>query len=112
MWWLLIVLILQWNARSLIANGQDFKKFVLSRKERPDIICVQETWLKPRLDFILYGYVAVRRDRGEGGGGGCVTFIKQGISYRIIEVGGEQEYVVVKVWIKEKVVVIVNFYNP
>lgn len=26
----------------------------------------------------MYGYVAIRRDRRDGGGGGCVTFIKQG----------------------------------
>lgn len=31
-------LILQWNARSLLTNGQDSKKCIDSRKERPDVI--------------------------------------------------------------------------
>lgn len=63
---ILIMLILQWNARSLLANGQDFKQFVGSRVEKPEIVCIQETWLRPQLDFVLYDYVAVRYDRREG----------------------------------------------
>lgn len=108
---ILIILILQWNARSLIANGQDFKQFIVSRGEKPDIVCVQESWLKPNLDFVLHGYVTVRRDRIEGAGGGCITFIKQGIPYRVLGIGREQEYVVVEMW-AGKEVTIVNYYNP
>jgi len=44
----------------------------------------------------------VRQDRTEGIGGGCVTFIKKGIPYRILGIGREQEYVVVKIWAKKK----------
>ena len=58
-----MVLILQWNARSMLANGQEFKQFIEDCENKPDIICIQETWLKPHLDFIIYGYVCVRRDR-------------------------------------------------
>ncbi len=76
---IIVMLLLQWNARSLIANGQDFKQFIASRREKPDIICVQESWLKPNLDFIIYGYVAIRQNRVNGGGGGCYICIK---SYR------------------------------
>ena len=57
---LIIMLLLQWNARSLVANGQDFKKCVASREEKPDLICIQESWLKPNLYFVIYGYVSVR----------------------------------------------------
>lgn len=95
---ILIMLILQWNARSLIANGQDFKQFIGTREEKPEVVCVQETWLKPNLDFVLSGYIAIRQDRREGGGGGCVTFVKQGIPYRVISLGNEQEYVGIEVW--------------
>lgn len=56
---LIMVILLQWNARSLLANGQEFKHFVNTLVEKPDIICVQETWLKPNLDFIIYGYLKV-----------------------------------------------------
>lgn len=77
------MLILQWNARSLIANGPEFKGFIDELEVQPDIICVQETWLKPTLDFVIRGYISIRRDREEGGGGGCGIFIKRGIQYQI-----------------------------
>ena len=32
--------ILQWNARSLVANGQEFKTFVDAFKEKTGYICV------------------------------------------------------------------------
>ena len=55
--------ILQWNARSLIANGQELKHFIEEIDVKPNIICIQETWLKPSLEFIIHGYTAVRKDR-------------------------------------------------
>ncbi len=94
----MVITILQWNARSLIANGQEFKKCITSQENSPDIICVQETWLKPQLNFIFYGYISIRRDRSKGNGGGAATFIKQGIGYRSVKVDGEQEVVVVEIW--------------
>ena len=43
-WWIIMVIsILQWNARSLIANGQELKKFISDLQDKPSIICVQET---------------------------------------------------------------------
>lgn len=95
---LIMVILLQWNARSLLANGQEFKHFVNTLAEKPDIICVQETWLKPNLDFIIYGYLGIRKDRVLGKGGWCATFIKQGIPYRQLGLGDEEEYVVVEIW--------------
>ena len=96
----------------MFANGQEFKQFIEDCTNKPDIICVQETWFKPHLDFILYGYVCIRRDRLEEVGGGCATFIKEGIPYRILGKGREEEYVVVEVWLVGGPVVIINFYNP
>ncbi len=45
-------------------------------KEKPDVICIQESWLNSRLDFVLKGYVSVRRDRDDGKGG-VVLLIKK-----------------------------------
>lgn len=60
-WILLMVLILlQSNARSLIANGQEFKKYVDNLGEKPNVMHLQEPWLKPLMDFIIKGYEAVR----------------------------------------------------
>lgn len=106
------ILILQWNARSLIANGQDFKKFVVSRKRVPDIVCVQETWLKPHLSFTLSGYVVIRRDREQGNGGGVATFIREGIGFKVNHLSREFESLVVEVWGTSGKFKIINMYNP
>lgn len=58
--------------RSLISNGQKLKGFIKDFKKKPEIICVQETWLKPGLEFVMKGYDSIRRDSREGRGGGCL----------------------------------------
>ena len=112
MWGLIMAFaILQWNARSLIANGQEFKHFIANCDVSPDIICVQETWLKPQLHFQISGYEAIRKDRNKGNGGGVATFIKKGIGFRKVE-DNEYEAVVVEVWEGNQSIRIINFYNP
>lgn len=91
------MIVLQWNARNLIANGQEFKGLVEKCKEKPDIICVQESWLKPNLDFVIKGYDGVRKDRKEGNGGGCVPFVKRGVQYRVVAIGKQLEYIVLEI---------------
>lgn len=46
-----MVLVLQWNARSLVVNGQEFKNFIERLPVAPDVVCIQETWLTPKLDY-------------------------------------------------------------
>ena len=74
------------------------------------------TWLgsarslqNPSLDFVINEYLMIRKDRDKGGGGGCATFIRQGIPSRVLERGVEQEYLVI--WIKGEEIVIMNYYN-
>lgn len=86
---------MQWNAKSLVANGQELKKFLDELEEKPEIICIEETWLKPRLDFVISGYKCERKDRETKSGGGCATFIKNGIQYRRIEIKTELECVAI-----------------
>lgn len=86
------MIILQWNARSLLSNGQEFKKFVEDMIVKPDVICIQETWFQPRFDFVLFDYIIVRRDRVGGIGGGCATFVRQGLPYKVLGIGQVQEY--------------------
>lgn len=115
MMWMIVELImffiLQWNARSLIANGQELKRFVAAFKDRPALICVQETWLKPTLSFVLPGYVCLRKDRNVVGGG-CAVFIREEIQHRRINVKTDLECVAVEVWSVSGRFTLINFYNP
>lgn len=104
--------LLQWNARSLIGNGQEFKRFVTSSDVDFDILCVQETWLKPSLDFVLPGYVSIRKDRSNRQGGGCVTFIKIGVEYSSLEIDSNLEIIATEVWSTTGRITVLNFYNP
>lgn len=73
---------------------------------------MQETWLRPHLDFILHGYVAVCMNRESGTRGGVAMFIQQGIGYRIIKISKDSEAIVVEVWMRKTTIWIVNYYNP
>lgn len=106
------IIILQWNARSIIANGQEFKKFINDLPTLPDIICVQETWLKPQLNFVRPGYKTIVEDRIVTSAGGCATFVKNGVAYREIIIDTQIECVIIEVWMDIGKVKIVNFYNP
>lgn len=37
----MVLFILQWNARSLIANGQELKSYIQNLTDKPDIICIR-----------------------------------------------------------------------
>lgn len=96
-WWIFMILtILQWNARSLIANGQEFKHFISNLQDKPNIIFIQETWLKPQWDFVIQGYTAIRNDWVNGKGGGVATFVLNGTRFSLMSVGKEHEAIVVK----------------
>lgn len=65
-----MVLLIQWNARSLVANGQELKSFIDEVVQKPDVICIQEAWLRPKLDFCDTGvcvYVSVEIEMKEVG---------------------------------------------
>jgi len=48
--------LLQWNAQSLRAHSNELRQFIATTGEKPHLICVQETWLQPRLEFRFPGY--------------------------------------------------------
>lgn len=84
---LLMILVLQWNARSRITNWQKLKRFVWASREQPQELCIQETWLKPHLNFVVPRYVSLRKDSTNSSGGECAVFIQEGIQYRRVRNG-------------------------
>lgn len=38
-----MMVVLQWNAPSLLANGQGLNNSIVDMPAKPDVICVQET---------------------------------------------------------------------
>ena len=107
--------ILQWNAQSIIAHGSELKHNVYNTPQKPDIICIQESWLKNRINYALDNYSIIRKDRiGERGGGVCI-FIKNNIAYKIKEnksVNINLEYNHIEFIINNKHFNLINIYNP
>ena len=102
--------IMQWNARSLIENGQEFKHMLAGLEEKTEIICIDETWLKPRLDFIIRDINVkgkIERIQQEGG---VQLSLEMGVG--IEEVITVLECVTTEVWTNQGKITIVNLDSP
>ena len=73
------------------------KKFIPDLTSKPDIICVQETWLKSPKKFWIPGYTFIRKDRVRGSGGGCGIFVKLGVSFEEIECAAKLESIIIRI---------------
>ena len=93
--------------RSLIKNFDELKIISDSLKEPPDIIALTETWLSPSdpLDFYcLQGFQKiVSKRRTIGKGGGVAVFLKEEISYSLIDYETDQECLILSIKEKNKV---------
>lgn len=81
----------------------------------PEVVCVQETWLRAQLDFMIPGFSYIRHDRpNDHNGGGFITFLKDGLAYREVPCQEDIECVIVEIYsAKEKRnIKLINFYNP
>ena len=88
------------------------EEFIEEAKVRPHVVCIQETWLRPHLDLILPGYESVRSYRIQSQGGGCATFVREGMAFRRISTLTEMECVVIEICKTDGNMVVVNFCNP
>lgn len=59
--------ILQWNIRSALSNYTD--AIMIANQEKPDIIMLNETWLKNKDSLRIKNYQTIRQDRQDGKGG-------------------------------------------
>lgn len=75
------MIILFWNIRSLISNRDTLMNII--RDHSPDVIGLNETWLKESIQFNIGGYCVVRGDRDDGKGG-IALLIKNSIAFNII----------------------------
>ena len=104
--------ILQWNARSIVANRSEFEYFLSQQATLPDIVCIQETFLnKNNTVFNIDGYTMERADRESGTRGGVATLIRSGLSYTRLRNPTSLEAVVVRVKLRSGNVTIVNVYH-
>src|SRR5206468_4272442 len=106
-------MIMQWNVRGLNARKNELRKFLENNVDRPDIICVQETFLKPNKPFVLDGYTVVRKDRLDAFAGGVATLIRNDLNFVAFDNLPENvECIGVEIILKNTRVTVINVYNP
>ena len=101
---------MQWNACSVRAHFNEFKHYLSSVQSAPDVICINESFLKPCHKFELLNYEVVRKDRIDSMGGGIITLIKSGIAFKVLETPESMECLAVEIKLKNKLFVVVNVY--
>ena len=105
--------IMQWNANGINARKNELNQYLATIDgDKPHIICVEETFLKPDKNFNLTGYDIFRKDRTDNIKGGVATFVKTSINAVQIETPINVESVGVKVIINKTEILIYNIYNP
>ena len=108
------ITILQWNCQSIRARVNELNIFIGKMEKVPDIIALQETWLKEGNNFSISGYNIVRLDRGRHQGEGVATLLREGISYtsQTIEQNEYESLLVTISSEKGSNITIINAYVP
>ena len=107
------VTILQWNAHSIVHKTSEFKRFIKMADPKPDIICVQETWLSNKWCFNIPGYMCIRKDRvTDTHGGGCLILVRNSLQVNLIPLDTTLEAQCVEINHSNGKINILNFYNP
>lgn len=89
--------ILQWNAQSLPAHGDELQHYLDSLTNAPSVICIQETWLTKEKDFDLSGYKEAARVDRETGYGGVAIFVRAEVPHRKITIKSPLECCAVEI---------------
>ena len=103
--------ILQWNACSLTSRRHELQQ-LLSTKQY-DIVCVQETFLKPGKKCCLAGYDCIRQDRTDSQRGGIAILIKNGINFtELRKPADDMECQAVSIKTSAGSITVINVYIP
>ena len=105
------LILAQWNAEGLKNKKPELQEFL--RREKVDIICIQETHLSEAHRFFVRGYETFRHDRKNQHKGGLVTLVRNTIPAAEVKRSEENigtEYLVVKIVTEKKEAFIHNVY--
>src|SRR5688572_4796057 len=79
--------VLQWNANGLRGHKDQLKNFLVNVPSPPDVVCIEETLLKPKRNPPkIDGYNVVRKDCTTNTKGGLVIYIKVGINFTLLDI--------------------------
>ena len=103
--------VLQWNANGIRSRTAEFRNYLSGNRNRPDVICLQETNLKSGQEWRLLGYNVVRCDSNSAKGGVAV-YINSEISYTVLKTVDSICNVGISIRSNGTDLNIINIYNP
>jgi len=101
--------LVHWNANELLCKHGEFRQHVANNAY--DIMCLQETFLKPAKRFSVPGYDVIRTDR-DSTKGGLLMLRKVGSKYMQLPSPQNVECQIVEVPTANGKLTIVNVYVP
>ena len=109
------IIITTWNCRSIYNKSSEFKVYL--NKEKPHIVCLQETWITDGYLPTFPGYNSFFKNRRGGRGGGLATLIRNDLL--VLEslephlpTDSKLEALEIKLKYHRKILQIINIYNP
>lgn len=104
--------IVSWNANSIKDKKMELQDFI--HNHRPDIVLLQETFLKSNDKFGMPNYITYRTDRDNGRGGGVAILTHKNLQHKRIENynAGAIENVAIEIKVRENIWKIASVYIP
>src|ERR1043165_5754420 len=110
------IIIAHWNIRGIRANLYQLKNYLNQSKHLPDIICLQETFLKEKNQTPAFdNYNVIRKDNNKHSRGGLATMIKTGISFTLLDIDQIKNFEILGIKIKTEnghLDIINTYINP
>ena len=104
--------LMQWNIRSF--NAQRIHLIDAIDNKHPDIICLQETLLKPNKQVRLPSFQnpPCRKDRVDGGRGGVMIYVQPNIPYSDVTIDTTLEACAIQAYFDQKTITVCSLYLP
>ena len=83
-----MVVICHVNVRSLVADGRLLNVSSLVSFNNVDMLCLSETWLKPKhlsSSLLIPGFQPLRCDRLVDRGGGVAVYLRDGLAFKKLQ---------------------------
>ena len=101
-----------WNVNGLTRRRDEIGDLI--QKYQPDILLLQETFLKPNSDALtIHGYTTYRTDRTDAPRGGVAILINEGIEHEQVHLDvGKVELTTVQIHTKRRAINVGSIYLP
>ena len=104
-------IIFQWNARSVVAHHPFLERHINTSATIPDVICIQETFLRDQQSLAIENYSIERLDSPAGARGSIATLIRTVISYSVLGNPTNMEALIVRLKLSTGDLTVVNVHH-